>query len=84
MQKRLTANHFFDADSALVRNASGNRVSNKLNGKIKQMAQWLNPKNWFSSLANIEITMEEFACKKFVPEEKTTVQIEDKQPQLTE
>ena len=82
MQKRMTAIHFFEADSTGVRNSSGNRASNKLSGKIRQMVKWLDPKNWFSSLANIEITMEEFACKKFVPEEKITVQSEDKELQL--
>jgi hypothetical protein len=84
MQKRLTATHFFDAAGSLARSTSGTKASNTLTGKIRQMAKWLDPKNWFSSLANIEITLEEFACKKFVPEEKITVQSEDKEPQLAE
>lgn len=80
MQKRLTAIHSFEVDGSLARSASGNRASGKLTGKIRQVVKWLKPQNWFSSLANIEITMEEFACKKFVPEAKNTVQSEDKQP----
>lgn len=32
--------------------------------KLRQFSQWFNPKNWFSRFAEIEITLEEFACKK--------------------
>lgn len=78
MHKKLTVVDFFEADRSLVRISSGNRASNKVSRKIRQMAQWLNPKNWFSSLANIEITLEEFACKKSLPEEKVAVHHDDK------
>ena len=37
--------------------------------KIKQFSKWLNPKNWFSSLSDIDIDMSEFACKKTLPKE---------------
>lgn len=82
MQKKLTAIHFSEAERTLVWISFSNRAPKKLSGKIKQMVKWLNPKNWFSSLANIEITLEEFACKKFVPEEENLQQSDDKHPQM--
>jgi hypothetical protein len=42
---------------------------NKARNKIKYFFQWINPKNWFSSIADSEINMNEFACKKTVTKE---------------
>ena len=35
-----------------------------LGKKIKQFSKWINPYHWFDSLSDINITLEEFACKK--------------------
>ena len=32
--------------------------------KAGLLIKWINPKTWFSSLANIELDLNEFACKK--------------------
>lgn len=37
--------------------------------KVKQFSKWLNPKNWFSCLSDIDIDLSEFACKKTLPKE---------------
>ena len=39
----------------------------KVRVKANQFTKWINPKNWFSRFASIDITMEEFACKKTTP-----------------
>jgi hypothetical protein len=63
-------------DSSLVKPAQAAASTQAKTGnpkrkilKLRLFCQQLNPKNWFNRLANIEITLEEFACKKTLPKE---------------
>lgn len=60
-QQTLSANTGVNQHKGLV-------ITNNKNGdlfRIKPFFEWVNPKNWFSSIANIEINLNEFTCKKY-------------------
>lgn len=67
-------NNTLTHSSTILKDAVTNKVKSswvKMAGqKINSFSQWINPKNWFSSLTKFDISMDEFACKKIVKKEQ--------------
>lgn len=61
-------NNALTHSSTVLKDTVTNKVKSswvKMAGKkINCFSQWVNPKNWFSSLTKFDISMDEFACKK--------------------